>query len=373
VKGPLRAVALVLGFLVLVALNVGTAEEPHVPALARPAATGPLQVETDPTPGPAGTREPGRWREAAVAMIDRTTLGAEGLVLPEGASVFAARIVDGNPQPAYVLFEAGGGAFATDFHPASSIKLLAAVGALELAYASDFTGEAIVDGVYSLREYYDAAIRSSSNEDYDALVRLAGVAWLNEQFLPSQGYPATRIQESYAGGDGVSLSPAIQLTEGGRELTLPERSAGDYGCEMANCTTLFDLVDSVRRVVLHDDLPAGERFDIAPADAAGLQEALLGAESWIGPGVREALGPGARLYSKPGWGGDLDCVDIGLVVDEATGRRYLIGVSAPDDGECAMLATMAAGALNVLSRDDDGMGIRSDGSVVPVVDGRQRP
>jgi hypothetical protein len=360
-------------FIALMALIVQTSDEAPPVASRLPVAAGTElpQNPAEPVDGPApqaapvsGRWKPDLWRTAAFDAIDRTTLTAAGVAVPEGANVFAARIVDGGSSPAYVLYEAGGGAFSGEFHPASSVKVLAAVGALELAYASGFTGEALVDGTYTLREYYDAAIRHSSNEDYDALVRLAGVAWLNERFLPSEGYHSTRIQEAYAGGEGVADSPTVRLVEAGRELLLPERAGGDYGCDMANCSTLFDLVDSVRRVVLNDDLAEGERFPIAGSDVTGLQDALHGAESWIGPGVSQALGPGAEIYSKPGWAGDLDCVDIGFVVDPTAGRRYLIGVSAPDDGECAMLATMAAEVLTVLARHDGGQAIRSDGTVV---------
>lgn len=204
-------------------------------------------------------------------------------------------------------------------------------------------------------------------------MRLAGVAWLNDQFLPSHGYRASRIQEAYAGGEGVQESPEFHLAEEGREVTLPERiGADDYGCGGSNCSTLFELVDSIRRVVLNDELPAEERFNVAPADVAGLQGAPQGADSWIGPGIAEALGPDAIIYSKAGWTTGLDCVDIGLVVDPQAARRYLIGVSAPDDGECAMLAALAADVLTILAEDVDGQAVRTDGSWVEVVDGRQR-
>ncbi len=377
VGGPVRAAVLVVGFATLLAVNVRSAEHAPTPApVPLGHGTVPETLVSGPAPEPQPLRggwDPAFWRSEAIRSIDRTTL-AGAVAVPEGANVFAAQVVGGGPSPAYMLYEAGGGAFSSDFYPASSIKVLAAVGALELAYASGFTGEAVVDGAYSLESYYDAAIRYSSNEDYDALVRMAGVAWLNEHFLPSEGYRSTRIQEAYAGGEGVTESPAVHLAEDGRELNLPERAGGDdYGCAMANCSTLFDLVDSVRRVVLDGELAPEERFAIAPADVAGLQEALLGADSWIGPGVAEALGPGARLYSKPGWTSGLDCVDIGFVVDPATERRYLIGVSAPDDGECVVLATMAAEILTVLAHDTEGEARRTDGSVVRVVDGRQRP
>ena len=136
----------------------------------------------------------------------------------------------GGPSPAYMLYEAGGGAFSSGFYPASSVKILAAVGALELAYTYGFSGKATVDGAFSLWSFYDTAIRRSSNEDYDELVRLAGVAWLNQEFLSSRGYRSTRIQEAYAGGEGVTKSRPFHLSEEGREVILPERSADDdYG------------------------------------------------------------------------------------------------------------------------------------------------
>jgi hypothetical protein len=356
--------------------NVGTANlAPSSPLLApgdESVAERTSGAGAEPLPVP-GSWDPRSWTTVAARSIDRTTLAAEGVSVPEGANLFAARIVDGGPSPAYALYEAGGGAFSTAFYPASAIKVLAAVGALELAHASGFTGEALVDGVYALWEYYDGAIRYSSNADYDTLVRIAGLDWLNERFLPSRGYHATRIQEAYAGGEGVAESPAVELTEGGRELLVPERHGlDDYGCGAANCSTLFELADSVRRVVLHDELPPEERFAIAPADVAGLQDALLGAESWIGRGVEAALGPDATVYSKPGWTTGYDCVDVGLVVDEATSRRYLVGVSAPDDGECGMLATIAADVLTVLAHEDDGRALHSDGTTVEVAGGRHR-
>lgn len=361
----------------LVAFNAGTAGRvPPSAVLPTPGDEGLADLASgraaDPVPGP-GSWDPRSWPGIVAGAIDRTTLAAGAVSVPDGANLFAARIVDGGPSPAYALYEAGGGAFSTAFYPASSIKVLAVLGALELAYSSGFSGEALVDGDYALSEYYEGAIRHSSNEDYDTLVRIAGVDWLNEQFLPSRGYGATRIQEAYAGGEGVAESPAVQLTEGGRELLIPERHGrDDYGCEAANCSTLFELVDSVRRVVLHDELPPEERFAIAPSDVAGVQDALLDAESWIGSGVAQALGDDATVYSKPGWTTGYDCVDVGLVVDEDAGRRYLIGVSAPDDGECAMLGTMAADVLTVLAHEDGGEAVRSDGTVVPVVDGRQQ-
>ena len=56
----------------------------------------------------------------------------------------------------------------------------------------------------------------------------------------------------------MTKSRPFHLSEEGREVILPERSADDdYGCAATNCSTLFELVDAVRRVVLNDEIRGG--------------------------------------------------------------------------------------------------------------------
>ncbi len=348
---------------------------PGGPPAVVPAAPG---VANSPPPAgalvPVNPTDLAGWRALAAESIDSATLNDGSVTLPYGANVFAARIFDGGSWPAYAFYEAGGGGFSNQFYVASSIKLLAALGALSYVQSLGFTGEAVVDGGYTVHDIYDAAIRYSSNSDYSWLVRIAGIEWLNREFLPNEGFIATSIQEAYGGeGEQVAYSPPMTLTEGDRSLDVDERFGyDDYGCGGANCTDLFDLADAVRRVVLDAEIPANERFSIAPSDIAGLDDALLGAPSWLEPGVREALGPEARIFSKPGWVGGLDCVDAALVVDPPTGRRYLIALSVPDYGdECGVLGTMAYDVITALAPHDDGPALRTDGVVVPVVHGKQ--
>jgi hypothetical protein len=325
-------------------------------------------------PGPGSGAGTTAWAAQVRLAVDGTTLAGAGLQVPDGANVFAARIFDGGAAPAYAFFQAGGGGFSDAFFPASSIKLLAALGALDFARGLGFSGDALIDGVWSVRDTYDAALRWSSNEDYDELVRIAGVEWLNRQFLPDHGFPATAIQEPYGGGEQVTSSPEMVLSEGDHQVDVPERDGEeDYGCEGGNCSTLFEMTDALRRVVLDAELPAAERFDLDPADIAGLQDALAGAEGFIAPGVFDALGPDARIFTKPGWVPELDCVETALVVDPVTGHRFLLGLSAPDDGTCEELSVMAHDVLTVLDSCDDGTALAADGSRVAIVDGRQSP
>lgn len=324
----------------------------------------------DVTTGPV-VAQPMSWAATVAPTIDGAALLDGGLELVDGTNVLAARIFPGGEAPAYVFYDAGGGAFSEAFYPASTIKLLAALGALDFARGLGLTGDAVVDGGYSLRDIYDAALRYSSNEDYDELVRIAGLDRLNRRFLPDHGYAATAIQQPYS--DQVAWSPAMVLTEGEREVVVPEREAeeSDYGCDAVNCTNLFELADAVRRVVLDAELPPSDRFDLDPSDIAGLQDALAGAEGFIAPGVAQALGPDVRIFTKPGWAPDLDCVEVALVVDPATGHRFLIALSAPDDGSCDELAVVARDILRLLDRCSDGIALGADGRRVRVVDGRQ--
>jgi hypothetical protein len=283
------------------------------------------------------------------------SLAALGYRLPPGAAVYAAKIGRDGSGLAYDDYQAGGGALASNFWPASSVKLLAAVGALEFVGAQGFTGAATVrfgNGTpLTIRSIYDAAIRLSSNPDYDLLVRIAGVDWLNNQFLtPARGFPVTVIQKSYTAAGNVADTPALTITEGGRTATIPARATGnDRSCAQVNCSNLFELSESVRRVVLNNEIPESERFHIVPADAAALTDALLGAEGWFEPAVAKVLGPAARIYGKPGWVPDNDCLDVTLI--EARGQRYLLSATVPESqGGCPALVTLAEGVLRILTR-----------------------
>jgi len=315
------------------------------------AASRGITSRADPTDGAAATTRPEPL--SGPVPLD-AALAAAGTRVPPGAHVYAARIGDGARGPTYDDYAAGGGALATDFWPASSIKVLAAVGALEYVAKLGFTGAASVDfggsNSTTIRALYDAAIRQSSNADYDGLVEIAGVNWLNREFLtPARGFPATVIQRSYTVG-GTLDSPAITLTEGGRRVVLPARSASAVPeCPAGNCSDLFDMSESVRRVVLNDEIPAAERFQISRADVAGLTDALRGADGFLNPAVAKVLGPGATIYSKPGEVSGRDCLDVTLIVSP-TGRRFLLSASVPEEqGGCDTLVTLATGVLRLLT------------------------
>jgi hypothetical protein len=282
---------------------------------------------------------------------DLRTIGHD---VPEGANVYAVRLVEGPEGRVYEQYEAGGGALAVNFWPASSIKVLAALGALDFARSLGYSGAAAVsfDGggpSRTLRSIYQAAIRDSSNFDYDLLVRIAGRDYLNNEFLIARnGFPVTSISRSYSGLE-LAESPALILTEGGKRTSVPARKAEVEPECPGNCSNLFEMTESVRRIVLNDQLPPEQRFDLDPADLKELASALLNAQGFFTTAVQGALGTGARIYSKPGDADGLDCLDVAFIQAKG-GDRFLLAATVPHrSGGCDALSRLARGVLELLS------------------------
>jgi hypothetical protein len=316
--------------------------------------------------------------EKAERAMDHDTLAAaftsEGWSPPGGTEIYAARIVDGVDGPAYVLYDAGGGAFSMDYWPASTVKVLAAVGALEYVRGLGFTGAANVtwDSGFgdTLSAIYDRSIRVSSNIDYSRTIRVAGFDWLNTDFLSAEnGFPTTVLQRSYVSGVSVRNIPGLTITEGGRTEYVPARSSStDYGCGSdGNCASLFELTEGVRRIVLDAEIPESERFDLDPSDVAGLTDALCNATpSFFATGARNALGGDPVICHKPGWVPDLDCLDHGVIESPATGERFLLGVSTPETtgtGTCGAVSVIAEHVLSAVTGLETGMPLQPDAGV----------
>jgi len=181
-------------------------------------------------------------------------------------------------------------------------------------------------------------------------VKIAGVDRLNSAFLTeANGFPVTSIFQSYA-GDDLSYSPGMTLWEGDREAHIPARNAEvPPKCPVENCSNLLELTESVRRVMLNDELPPAERFDIGPADAVALEEALGRAEGFLPDAVAAVFGSGARIYDKPGDVEGRDCLDVAFV-ELAMHQRLLLAASVPhSSGGCDALTTLATGVMHLLA------------------------
>jgi len=304
-----------------------------------------------------------RWDQKVGRAIDGDTLAMGfreiGYTPPAGSEIYAAKIVDGAEGPAYMHFEAGGGAFGRAFWPASTVKLLSTLGALDFAASIGFTGAATVtwDSGFGdrLSAIYDRAIRVSSNIDYVRTFRVAGFDRLNSELLTAaNGFPTIVLQRSYVSGVSVRDVPGMTFDEGGRSDYVPARSSSErYDCpDDGNCANLFELTEAVRRVVLDAIIPSSERFRfLAPSDLEGVTDALCHATpAFFQSGVVSALGDGVRICHKPGDVPGLDFLDHG-VIEDASGQRYLLAAAVPDPGDSsagARLGTLADRVLTVL-------------------------
>lgn len=327
-----------------------------------PAGDGP-PGDSRPAPDAAvivdNTRAPWLWYEQGSALADRDLLGlafaSAGYAPPAGTYLLAARVVPGVGQPAVELFSLGDTGFeysANRYWPASTVKVMAAVGALWTLGDLGLTGAAAVsfsddDGVYSgtVAKLYDAALEVSDNVAYNRLMEIAGFTEINEQYLvPAQGLPKMILQRRYTHplpGSNLRTSPEIAYAEGSASGTIPLRvgQAQYPACpDEGNCVTLFELLDILRRVTLHDELPAADRFPLADADVVGLRAALLAAPNYIEPGASAALGHAVEIYNKTGAVWTDDRLDHGLIVDTVTGQRYLLAWSMPYGATSAAVA-----------------------------------
>jgi hypothetical protein len=322
------------------------------------------------------------WIEKARRAMDHDTLGtafaAAGWTPPAGSEIYAVRIVPGLGGPAYVLYDAGGGAFSQDFWPASTVKVLTSLAALEFLHRRGFTNAARVTWDSGFGDVagsiVDRAIRVSSNEDYDRTIRIAGFDWLNTEFLDdAHGFPTTIIQRSYARFP-IRDIPGMTIEEEGRSLYVPaRRSTTDYGCgDDGNCANLFELTEAVRRIMLDGEIPESERFALDPSDVALVQRSLCTATpSFFAAGVERALGHPARICHKPGWVPWNDCLDHGLIEDPATGERWLVAAAVPETSgrsDCLPLAAVAEQVIRALRAvRDPGLPLQLDAGIPIVV------
>ncbi len=327
--------------------------------------------------------EPSGWKDRARLVMDHDSLASAlrdgGYRFASNAEIYMAEVAPGVGQPALVMYDAGQGAFSQNFWPASSVKLLAAVAALEYIGAAGFAGDAEIAGSWigdrTARSIYESAIVHSDNRSYDLLVRIAGVDFINREFIPRHGLDSATIGSDLS-GLSILVSPSYVLTEWVpaeqisaylppsvkvvpvRHTVESRRASGYY---RSNNIDLFDLAEVVRRVMLADEVAADHRFGLEEEDIAGLSAALCAAEpAHFESGAARVYGEDAVVCGKSGWWEHTvdpeeeeeeeeapqappSCTDVALMSDPDTGRRVLLAATGGCGG--AGLAALAAPAL----------------------------
>ncbi len=207
--------------------------------------------------------------------------------------------------------------------PASTVKLYAAIAALQQLGAMGFNPRKTIvtyqyeDGPFSqsFEEILNRAITDSKNPEFDRLVDIVGSYRLNRYFLtPKNGFTDTVMLRCYSGrtknpitGKCTNrISPAVNIFDGKKEKSLPIRKNEEsFFCENeGNCTSLIELAETMRRVMMHETLPAAERYKLSPQSLLMLRSALRGkyAKGGVAEGIRAAFkSRPIEIYHKAGY------------------------------------------------------------------------
>ena len=306
---------------------------------------------------------------------------AIGAVAPEVRKWATVCVVsppsDGSPTFQWHDYAESG--HATDFWPASAIKIYTAVAALELLNERSFPLDTVVsfehaekgggwvlDCARTVREMLSEVFRRSSNEDYTLLLRLVGIDRMNTQFLtPERGFPHSALMRGYVLGRpwGYVREEAQRITlraADGRVAAFEHTWSGRFyaeerGCKIidsrtGNVTSPRELAECLRRVLFAEHLAANERYLLTPDQleflrhgGAGLTGLETRAES-SGPAAwkngLDAVFPQARFFHKCGAISNY-ALEVAYVDDTAgSGKRFLLvpvvaagEASKPIDGE----------------------------------------
>lgn len=213
----------------------------------------------------------------------------------------------------------------TGWNPASTVKIFAAIAALRRIDELGFTSRAKVT-FHSKKTYsttvgklIEDAIIQSDNIAYDRVVQLASFEKLHKEILTAQfGITQTALNRAYqmtqwkSLGENPSLrfSPDITLQEGKKSLKIPAANSNAPSvCSSAACTSLQDLAESTRRLMLQEQLPPNESFNLKQADLLVLRRAMRSSDRTRGTEIVDRFAQvfkdsRVKFYSKPGFSED---------------------------------------------------------------------
>jgi hypothetical protein len=252
---------------------------------------------------------------------------------------------------------------AVDFWPASTIKIYAAVAALEylnelqypldcaLIYERRTESGWQLDTARTMREMISEVFRRSSNEDYTLLLRFVGIDRINTEFLiPERGFPHSALMRDYV----VHRPVVYENTEPQRvRIVKPDgtsrliehkwsgvsyaeqRGATVLSSTTGNCTSTQELAECLRRIMFHEILPDSERYRLTPEQLSllrfggdglyGLENKEAGPYAW--EGRLKEIYPKARFFHKAGMISNYT-LDVACIDDESSHTRFILCVAA---------------------------------------------
>jgi hypothetical protein len=266
---------------------------------------------------------------------------------------------------------------AVDFWPASTIKLYTVIATLEYLNELGFSEESTLmferglgnnhwylDSARTVPEMISEVFRRSSNEDYTLLLRFLGIDRINTKFLIAEkGFPHSALMRDY-----VTYRPVVYVNEEPQRITIrsqrgkheqivehtwsgvsysEQRGATVLSSTTGNCTSTYELVECLRRVMFHELIPESERFNLTPPQlrlvrfgtkgSIGLENKEAGDYAWSKAAAK--VFPKARYFHKGGMISNYT-LDVAYVDDEASGCRFLLCVAA-NSGQPGTVESMA--------------------------------
>ncbi|MCB9507523.1 MAG: LysM peptidoglycan-binding domain-containing protein [Myxococcales bacterium] len=258
----------------------------------------------------------------------------------------------------------GTGDDVTGWNPASTVKLFAGIAAAQRARDLGVGGDAMLtyhsarDRQFSLDELLEAALGPSDNIAYNRLVQFVGYDAMNEQFLSrANGFRHTALRRPYARSEWMAQgepssfreTPAISIREGGRRVEVPARVGGTAGssCGGSACTTLFDLAEAMRRLMLQEQLPTGASFDL-PASELRTIRRILRTDRARGEEVVDRLArdfrTDARFYHKAGFSEDWYSDNV-YIYDPSSSQAWIVAMTNHPGRSSLNSAAEAIGAI----------------------------
>ncbi|MFN3202659.1 MAG: LysM peptidoglycan-binding domain-containing protein [Bradymonadia bacterium] len=254
----------------------------------------------------------------------------------------------------------------THWNPASTIKLFSGVAALDYLRSRGFgvnTSATFYDKKGGPKSYRVAdliadALGPSNNIAHNRLSQLAGYDWMNGRVLARKGAPTAAIHKPYeksrwlplTGADHFRTSPKIKLRQGSKKRTIPSRSSKKtYACKYSSaCASLEDLAEVMRRLMLHEQIPSSQRYNLGIRELRAIRNALKsnrkrGME--IVKGIESRFKKGqVAFYHKPGFSENW-MSDVIYVYRYNSRRRWVVAMAGYPGRDALNRAARAIGAI----------------------------
>ena len=304
-------------------------------------------------PPPVAAAQRGKWwKKSGVNTKALPQLMAEeGFTPPQKFMAFIIELTFDQSRQVVVRERAfdykGTSSQNSGWNPASAVKLFAAIAALKRIDELGFTSRAKVTFhgkkpyTTTVGELVESAIINSNNISYNRVVQLASFDKLHKEILTSRyGITQTALNRAYEQSTWKSLgedpslriSPAITLTEGKKTVKLPAvNSKASAVCTSGACTSLQDLGESSRRLMLQEQLPADESFNLKREDLLVLRRAMRSSDRVRGTEMVDRFAAvfkdsRVKFYSKPGFSEDWFTDNV-YIFDPSNNQAWIVVMS----------------------------------------------